>query len=362
MVFNFILTYSSYMMTKTMNLTVYFNPQVETCQEKIISLELEDPKSLESPTTPTTEDFIHAQVQQRLQFTSDDSDDNQSMVTVCPNNTEDILVLNPTDPDDYVNANVFVKYTPSIIDGRPHSNLQTIVEVVNPMLAGDGTATEIAIGRSNDDASLPSFDVEAGDDGNEHDGVVSRRELSINDKMKNVLKELKENEKVRLSLSRSMDEEDDGEEPMESESDAIASYEEKTGSIGTVFMVRERLINDFYDHQDSDSPANSNLQQESTDVADSSEATVYANPSVDEFLANEIRHALAASEGDASIKARKETLTLDLNQTTNEQENDDVDDDEDTAPTDTPTTPTTPTTANVNGGKKKRKKNKNKKK
>lgn len=358
MVFDFI----SYPMTKTMNLTVYFNPQVETCQEKIISLELEDPKSLESPTTPTTEDFIHAQVQQRLQFTSDDSDDNQSMVTVCPNNTEDTLVLNPTDPDDYINANVFVKYTPSIIDGRPHSNLQTIVEVVNPMLAGDGTATEIAIGRTNDDASLPSFDVVAGDDDNEHDGVVFRRELSINDKMKNVLKELKENEKVRLSLSRSMDEEEEEGEPVESESDANASYEEKTGSIGTVFMVRERLINDFYDHQGADHSANPNFQQENMEIADNSQATVYVNPSVDEFLANEIRHAQTTSEGDASLKARKETLTLDLNQTTNEQENDDVDDDEDTATTDTPTTPTISSTANVNGGKKKRKKNKNKKK
>lgn len=284
-------------------------------------MELEDPKSLESPTTPTTEDFIHAQVQQRLQFTSDDSDDNQSIVTVCPNNTENTLILNPTDPDDYINANVFVKYTPSIIDGRSHSNLQTIVEVVNPMLAGDGTATEIAIGRRNDDASLPSFDTVAGDDDDEHDGVVYRRELSINDKMKNVLKELKENEKVRLSLSRSMDEED-GEEEEE---------------------------------------ANPNFHQENMEIADNSQATVYANPNVDEFLANEIRHAQATSEGDASLKARRETLTLDLVQSTNEQDNDD-DDDEDTATTDTPTTPTVSSTANVNGGKKKRKKNKNKKK
>lgn len=337
-----------------MNLNVCFNPQVETCREKIISLELEDPKSLESPTTPTTEDFIHAHVQQRLQFSSDDSDDNQSMVTVYANNTEDTLILNPTDPDDYVNANVFLKFSPSIIDGRPHSNLQTIVEVVNPMLSGDGTATEIAIGRINDDASLPSFDVETGDD-DEHDAVVYRRELSMNDKMKNVLKELKENEKVRLSLSRSMDGEDG--EP-ESENDASVSYEEKTGSIGTVFMVRERLINDFYDHQDVDSSASPNLPQENMEIADSSEATVYANPGVDEFLANEIRHAF---EGD-SLKARKETLTLELNQVTDEQKNDDVDSDEDTTTTDTPTSPTTATAgANVNG-KKKRKKNKNKKK
>lgn len=277
------------------------------------------------------------------------------MVTVRGNHTEDTLVLNPTDPDDFVNANVFVKFTPGIIEGRPPSTLQTIVEVVNPMLAGDGTATEIAIGRTNDDASLPSFDVEAGDE-DDLDGVILRRELSLNDKMKNVLKELKENEKVRLSLSRSMDEEEDGSEPMESENDASASYEEKTGSIGTVFIVRERLINDFYDHQDADNVEN----QESIECVESAQATVFANPSVDEFLANEIRHAQASSiiEGD-TLKARKETLTLDLQQTTDEQENDDVDDDEDA---NTPTTPTKSLGANANGTKKKRKKNKSKKK
>lgn len=350
----------------TMTFNVHFDPQVETCREKIISLELEDPKSLESPTTPTTEDFIHAHVQQRLQYSSDDSDDNQSVVTIRGNSTEDTFVLNPTDPDDYVNANVFVKYTPSIIDGRAHSNLQTIVEVVNPMLVGDGTATEIAIGRTNDDTSLPSFAANAADDDDdEHDGVVYRRELSINDKMKNVLAELKENEKVRLSLSRSMDEEEDG-EAGESGNDASASYEEKTGSIGTVFMVRERLINDFYDHQDADQQqqppgtANPNFPQENNKFDDNSQATVYANPNVGEFLANEIHHAQSTIEG-GSIKARKETLTLDLNKVTDEQENDDVDDDDET--TTTSETPTTPTAPNVNGaGKKKRKKNKSKKK
>lgn len=340
---------------------VYFNPQVETCQEKIISLELEDPKSLESPTTPTTEDFIHAHVQHRLQFSSDDSDDNQSMVTVRGNYMEDTLVLTPTDPDDFVNANVFVKFTPGIIEGRPPSNLQTIVEVVNPMLVGDGTATEIAIGRANDDASLPSFDVEMGDD-DEHDGVVVlRRELSLNDKMKNVLKELKENKKVRLSLSRSMedgdemdDDDDDDVEPAGSENDASASYEEKTGSIGTVFMVRERLINDFYDHPDSTVPA----EGESAVAVDDSQATVFANPSVDEFLANEIRHAQTTFDGD-SLKSRKETLTLDLNVATDEVENDDGDDNDDTT---TPTTPTKSSTDANGEKKKKRKKNKNKKK
>lgn len=286
-------------------------------------------------------------------MSSEDSDgDNQSMVTVCANNTEDTLVLNPTDPDDYINANVFVKYTPGIIEGRPPSNLQTIVEVVNPMLSGDGTATEIAIGRTNDDASLPSF-IAGDDDDDEHDGVVYRRELSINDKMKNVLAELKENEKVRLSLSRSMDEEDD--------EASTETYEEKQGSIGTVFMVRERLINDFYDHEHTtDDSATHNFPPETDDFADNSQATVYANPNVDEFLANEIRHAESTTTEGNTLKTRKETLTLDLNQAAagDELENDDGDDDDEA----TPTTPTKSLGASAAGGKKKRKKNKNKKK
>ncbi|CAO1392560.1 unnamed protein product [Diamesa serratosioi] len=57
--------------------------EVETCQEKIISLELEDPKSLESPTTPTTEQFIQSQLQQRLSA-SEDSDENQSFTPTTP--------------------------------------------------------------------------------------------------------------------------------------------------------------------------------------------------------------------------------------------------------------------------------------
>lgn len=274
--------------------------QVETCQEKILSLELEDPKSLESPTTITNittalEQFISTSK------TCDDSDgdDNQSMETVVPCSTtiieENVLFLNPSvavDPSDYVNANV------------SSTTLQTIVEVINPILVGDGTANEIAVSRMlNDDLSLPSFNV---DD-----------ELSLNDKMKNVLKELKENEKVRLSLSRSMEEDEDVEMP--DEASTSPTYEEKTGSIGTVFMVRERLINDFYDHEQS-------ANQENIDSCQ-----VYSNPSVDEFLAHEIRHAQAAAE----------TLTLDLRRSNEEENNnDDDDEDEDTTTDNTPTSPT----------------------
>jgi hypothetical protein len=253
----------------------------------------------------------------------DDSDDNQSIETVMAGNSimeENILFLNPSasDPSDYANANVYMSTT-----------LETIVEVVNPILVGDGTANEIAVSRMlNDDLSLPSFGV---DD-------EEQEQLSLNDKMKNVLKELKENEKVRLSLSRSMEEDDDEEMP---EAGASPTYEEKTGSIGTVFMVRERLINDFYDHEQI-------VHQESIESCQ-----VYSNPSVDEFLAHEIRHAQAATE----------TLTLDLR-----SNNDDNEDDEDESTDNTPTSPTkslasdlanlAAVTAGAAGANKKRRRNK----
>lgn len=383
----------------------FFVLQVETCQEKIISLELEDPKSLESPTTPTTEQFIQTQLQQRLSASaSEDSDENQSFVTVCPNyGDETRVILHATDPEDYMNANVFVKQNVGVIEGRTSSNLQTIVEVVNPMLCGDGIATEITIGRS-DDSTFASFEADNeaednndDDDVDEDDGVVVLRkksgfELSINDKMKNVLKELKQNEKVRLSLSRSMDGEDNDDDDVDVEEDddddddeskdeseeaseghynaASVSYEEKTGANGTVFLVRERLINDFYDHEDK-SNGDSNVKQtitqtfydEHSDLVDNCQ--VFTNPIVEDFLQQEIRHSEQPENpaSNESTKSRKESMKLELNQ--QDKENDDGAADEDDDNNDeTPTTPTKPldTTTTAAGNKRKKRKSKNKKK
>lgn len=315
------------------------------------------------------------------QYSADESDDNQSMVTVCPNNTEDTLILHPTDPSDYINANVNTLMSSDDQhddeeeddddDEIEYSNqINTIVQVINPLLVGDGAATEIAIGHSDD---LSSFNNELRD---YDDGVHFRQELSINDKMKNVLKELKQNEKVRLSWSRSMEEDDDEDienfEKYEKECEenddnniVSTSYEEKTGSIGTVFMVRERLINDFYDHQHHDIDNQASIDS----------CQVYSNPSVDEFLAHEIQHS------QESLSARKEALTLDLTATAtpsqsneNGDEDEENDDDEDTSTTDnTPSTPTKSlvyeegtsvgsSNTNNNPSKKKRRKGKNKSK
>lgn len=246
-----------------------------------------------------------------------DSDKEHSIITIQSNN----------DATDFtINSNSFLKNNPgynlvqtmtttstnAIGDASAIGNssvpLQTIVEVINPILCGDGTANNITIGRSNDDFSYQSYDGEhyqqhdyrTYDDDDEYE-VVQRRhlngggrsgggfELSINDKMKNVLKELKSNERVRRSLSRSMEDEELGSEEEQEEEDedeqddvvdysagggvrevhpggggeeeeadetyqSCASYEERKGSNGTVFIVRERLINDFYEHEQIANP------------------------------------------------------------------------------------------------------------
>lgn len=242
-----------------------------------------------------------------------DSDKEHSIITIQSNN----------DVTDFtINSNSFLKNNPgyNLVQTTTATNttyptgdasaignssvpLQTIVEVINPILCGDGTANNITIGRSNDDFSYQSYDGEqyqqhdyqrGYDDDDEYEVVQRRRlngggrsgggfELSINDKMKNVLKELKSNERVRRSLSRSMEDEELGSEEEEDEDEqddvvdytagggdvreahpgeedadetyqSCASYEERKGSNGTVFIVRERLINDFYEHEQIANP------------------------------------------------------------------------------------------------------------
>lgn len=94
-------------------------------------------------------------------------------------------------------------------------NMQTIVEVVNPLISGDGYANKIAVGRSND---YPSFDesehqalIDAGTGAGEFDSYDvynTASELSLSDRMKNVLQELVENERVKLNFSQSISESD----------------------------------------------------------------------------------------------------------------------------------------------------------
>uniref|UniRef100_A0A2C9GPK5 PDZ domain-containing protein n=1 Tax=Anopheles arabiensis TaxID=7173 RepID=A0A2C9GPK5_ANOAR len=201
--------------------------------------------------------------------------------------------------------------------------LQTIVEVINPMLSGDGQPNDIAIGRYSDVAygEEDSLVVDGAEDTTATDATTPDEYAgryayehgayqSINDKMKHVLRELKQNEKVRQNLSKSLTEEEilalqaqelaeqeeDGleeEEEEEEEEDVREQYEEKTGAIGTVFMVRERLINDFYTHQTELAQEQQQQQQQQQrkyhqqklmdDPASYRDCEVITNPNADRF-------------------------------------------------------------------------------
>ncbi|XP_053682814.1 protein lap4-like isoform X2 [Sabethes cyaneus] len=257
--------------------------QVETMREKIIMLELEEPSSgsgeqqqqqrqvqptqstpasaLEKDTSDHEDSTEAADVS--LEHDDDDEEDQPDSMVIHEDQFYD-----DEDDDDQV--------APPSGGGNP---LQTIVEVVNPTVGdGHGQIHDIIIGRYNDDyygagddslasASSPSTTYGVSSYGG--GGYEEGRYESINDKMKNVLRELKQNEKVKLNLSKSLteeelaeqgegdyDEEEEEPEPYhqanpqeeDDEDEEFRHYEEKTGAIGTVFMVRERLINDFYTH------------------------------------------------------------------------------------------------------------------
>ncbi|KXJ79337.1 hypothetical protein RP20_CCG001069 [Aedes albopictus] len=239
--------------------------EVETMREKIIMLELEEPSSGSSdrqkaPTLP-----------QQLQSPDYDDSTEAADVSLEDDDHPDGRVPDEDDQDNLSDQEE---------QGEEVNPLQTIVEVVNPALSGgDGQINDIIIGRYNDDCAEDSFASASSPStfsaGVGHYSYEEGRYESINDKMKNVLRELKQNEKVRLNLSKSMTEEElaeqEGDEedeeyqqeyedayhevqqeeahPDDDEDEEFRHYEEKTGAIGTVFMVRERLINDFYTHQ-----------------------------------------------------------------------------------------------------------------
>lgn len=139
-------------------------------------------------------------------------DDDSSIVTVKVNPEK--LFLNDNDKIDYVSV------------GGDQHHIQTIVEVVNPVIFGEGEANEIVTSRepiSLEDSFYDSNPIES------LKSYRRKPELSLNAKMKNVLQELVENERVKLRLSQSIDdddedEEDDDDEEEEEEDDE--DYEE----------------------------------------------------------------------------------------------------------------------------------------
>lgn len=210
--------------------------------------------------------------------------------------------------------------------------MQTIVEVVNPLISGQGFANTIAIGRATD-SSYPSFDVnddvhvaEANQDSLDLYNTAS--ELSLSDKMKNVLKELVKNERVRLSFSQSIsdgddsdseqnDTDDDANEPLRhdssddesaapiSPSDRAAATVEENGNAAVIAALN------IVDTVHSDSGNNDDIKN--ANIID--DDFIYTNPNFlmagDEIDASTSRPpATARNERDEKLK---EKLLAELN-------------------------------------------------
>lgn len=187
-------------------------------REKIIMLELEEPSSgsserqkLPPPPQLQSPDYDDSTEAADVSLEEDDDDDDRPDGRT-PDHDQPI-----SDQDDEHDEQEEVK------------PLQTIVEVINPAIGGgDGYINDIIIGRYNDDCAEDSFASVSSP--STYSGNVARYSYeegsyeSINDRMKNVLRELKQNEKVRLNLSKSMTEEELAEQDEEEDEEDEQEY------------------------------------------------------------------------------------------------------------------------------------------
>lgn len=178
--------------------------------------------------------------------------------------------------------------------------LQTIVEVVNPVIGGEGYANKIAVGRSVD-CAYPSFD-----GGEDHDSY-ERSDISLNEKMKNVLQELLKNDKVKLNWSRSLENDDDGndeDQQSDHEMDASNHHQESNGnevspmvshSVNIDTSVGEVKLTQSLDDKDDDE-RNSNLLED---------CRVYKNPNADVDFVNESFEKIASTASNIATSTEK---------------------------------------------------------
>ncbi|XP_039490885.1 protein lap4 isoform X12 [Drosophila santomea] len=215
--------------------------EVETCKERIISLELQVPETEDEGRLDDTQPPLELEADdfQDDQDDDDDDDDDEdeddyededeeedtaSIVTVQANNEKLFLrhdsdTYGPSSIESVASGKVRIKPTPLSL----HQTLAketTIVEVLNPVIGGDGSARTIHVS-----GGLP-FEEDAFEQGavavlRSETFVLpgaaggGRSELSLNAKMKTVLEELLENERVKLNLQKSLE----GEEEQDDDDD-----------------------------------------------------------------------------------------------------------------------------------------------
>lgn len=258
------------------------------------------------------------------------------------------------------------------------TTLQTIVEVVNPVIAGHGIAHSISIGRLADDGSYPSMDdypsnlAHDDDDDHEQEEFESheeqcasasddefiyyeqhsdQHELSLNDKMKNVLQELLTNERVQLSWSRSVTEDD----AKVVDSDTEDNDEVDTAQNNGNPIDRSVSRMHHYDRED-DNQFDSNRNFGHLEA----ECQVYQNPGADaNFQAEQYTPSEQLSAADAELKTR---LLSELEVIDAPQHLDRVDIESHQQVLDVKGTADSSGNRSTNGKKKKKNKGKNKKK
>lgn len=183
--------------------------------------------------------------------------------------------------------------------------MQTIVEVINPTIVGDGMANEIPIGRSVDCGDQYSLN----DDEDEFSSIGGF-EPSLNDKMKNVLKELLGNERVKLNLSRSLNEDDQsGKEEDEFDDDDVDGNIRRSDKFNDNFILQfgnSDVKSDECDTNKNFSLSTNPIAVVSVDCTTAHSTLVYQNPNVDfhdDFQSDKII-AEKLSEKDEKLKEK----------------------------------------------------------
>ncbi|KAH8326404.1 hypothetical protein KR067_006541 [Drosophila pandora] len=273
--------------------------EVETCKERIISLELQVPETEEGTlddTQPPLElegdDFDDNGAEEDDDFDEEDDDEDEeeeedtaSIVTVQANNEKLFLrhdsdTYGPSSIESSASGKVRIKPAPLSL----HQTLAketTIVEVLNPVIGGDGTPRTIHV------SGRTPFDGDDYDDESFEQGAVSvlrsetfvlpagaggeRSELSLNAKMKTVLEELLENERVKLNLQKSLEgEEEEDDEGSSAYGDARDDVESAYGDAVDDVVDFGRASND------RDDAKNGNQQLLEELIKDSNRNTIIA--------------------------------------------------------------------------------------
>ncbi|KPU80371.1 uncharacterized protein Dana_GF16442, isoform X [Drosophila ananassae] len=279
--------------------------EVETCKERIISLELQVPESEEGTlddTQPPLElegdDFDDNGAEEDDDFDEEDDEeddddedeeeeeDTASIVTVQANNEKLFLrhdsdTYGPSSIESSASGKVRIKPAPLSL----HQTLAketTIVEVLNPVIGGDGTPRTIHV------SGRAPFDGDDYDDESFEQGAVSvlrsetfvlpagaggeRSELSLNAKMKTVLEELLENERVKLNLQKSLE----GEEE-EEDDEGSSAYGDARDDVESAYGDAVDDVVDFgRASNDRDDAKNGNQQLLEELIKDSNRNTIIA--------------------------------------------------------------------------------------